>query len=167
MRILKTEFSYLPKIGQLEYELELSQYVQVLQNFYRAKFGATDSNDDASGDSEPALFKEAFKLGQRLAQKSGQAAAKALNELSAILLLNTGDDIKNLPHANSLLKRHPNDVKMLASIINTEILEAENFSKESKLEYMVTRVGENVDRLSAENKNPFRLLNFERDYMDV
>ena len=167
MRILKTEFSYLPKIGQLEYELELLQYVQVLQNFYRAKCGATDSNDDASGDLEPALFKEAFKLGQRLAQKSGQAAAKALNELSAILLLNAGDDIKNLPHANSILKRHSNDVKMLASIINTEILEAENFSKESKLEYMVTRVGENVDRLSAENKNPFRLLNFEKDYMDV
>ncbi|GEQ71502.1 hypothetical protein JCM33374_g5186 [Metschnikowia sp. JCM 33374] len=167
IEILRSEFPNLEQLESFVFELELSQYIELLRRFLQVKFSFPKDCSKNSDISEKLLFKKAFSLGKHLAEKSGEDSSNALGELSSVLLLNNKNDFQELSQASRLFERHANDIKVLASIINCEILETQNFSKESRLENMVMRVGENVSKLSSENQNPFRLVNFERDYMDV
>ncbi|OBA19365.1 hypothetical protein METBIDRAFT_46634 [Metschnikowia bicuspidata var. bicuspidata NRRL YB-4993] len=165
--ILQTEFSHLRKLELFVFELELLQYIELLRCFYNVKFESDDEDICTSKDLETSLFARAFTLGRNLFEKSGETSARALKELSSVLLLNDKENLKELSQACRLFERNANDIKVLASMINSEILEEQGFSRESRLENMVTYVEENVSRLSSENKNPFSLVNFERDYMDL
>lgn len=166
INILRNEFPDLQKLELFVFELELLQYIEVLQRFFQLKFESIEVQSK-NHDTLMILFEEAAALGRTLIQKSGEDSNETIAELSGVFLLNNKSDLKELSQASRLFERHANDVKVLASLINSEILEAQNFNKESRLENMVISVGENINRLSSENKNPFRLLNFETDFMDA
>lgn len=154
---------YPKNVSKLEkpiFELKVLHYVHLLDNFVNAKLANLDYS---------ALFSEAYKFGKQLLSlpELTTSQKQAIGELSSVLLIKSKQDLSELKEAKRLIDNLQRETEGLADHLNVEILKQRGFEGTSKLESMVDSTRSNVSKLSQENDDVFKMINFERDYVDA
>lgn len=165
---LKLNYPKLERYSECAFELKLMYYIDLLEQFVALKF-KDEPAAKSSGPSQEEIFEKAVNTGRDLleATKLKPEIQHALGELSSVLLMNSIEELNELPMAKRYIESLPREVANLANHLNVAILEANNFERESRLESMVHSVGRNISDLCGENDDEFKLINYERDYIDV
>lgn len=150
-------------------ELEIMHYINLLKQYVGLKFGNDFHFENGSKNKASELFEEALDFGRYLLKcpETGSALRRLLGELSSVLLVQTKEELNELTHAKKLLDNLEREAENLANDVNLSILERLGFSRESKLERMITSAGRNIGVLCAQNDNAFKMINYERDYIET
>lgn len=166
---LKLTYPNLDQMDRCLFELQLLQYIDLLRKFLEVKFGDEFDFENRGGEMEKNLFEQAYKWGKDLlaSTKNTPGTYHALGELSSVLLISTKEELKDLPQARKHLEDFNRQVGILANRINMAILEQNNFARDSRLERMIHSVGFNIAALCDANDDAFKLINYERDYIDI
>lgn len=166
---LKSNYPKLELIQRCIFELKVLHYVYLLKQYVQVKFGSTLDFIDGEKSEAVEFFNEAYGYGKHLLESPEVSPSLkiALGELSSVLLVEKKEDIAELPQAKKFMDNLSREVEDLANHVNMAILELRGFEKESKLETMVHSVGRNISALCTENDDPFKMINYEKDFVDV
>lgn len=169
IKFLETNYSDLPKCKGFVLELRLLHYIDLLKQYIGVKFGDEFDFPNTSKSREADLFQKAILVGRELYNSTGLSSStrNAMGEFSSVLLVRSKEELEELPLAKKHLDKFERDVEWLADQMNMAILDARNFSNESRLESMVHSVGLNISDLCRKDDSVFKLINFERDYIDL
>lgn len=161
---------YQEQLGQFEkpiFELKVLHYVYLLQKYVDSKLGKRSEVD--SDKEETDLLAEAYKFGKVLLSSPDVTAhlKQALGELSSVLLIKSKDDLSELRDAKRLIDNLQRETEGLAEHLNVAILNLKGFAEVCKLESMIHSTRSNVSKLSHDSDDAFKMINFEKDYIDV
>lgn len=161
-----------PEVEQLErlvFELQILHYIDLLRKYLDVKFGYEFDFENTGSLDEQESFNEAYSFGKvlLLSARNTPGSRHALGELSSVLLASSKEELKQLSLARRYIENQNREIEVLANHINMAILEQNNFGRESKLEHMIHSVGRNINELCSENEDAFKLINYERDYLDI
>lgn len=166
---LQQNYPRLDLIQRCIFELKVLHYIHLLKHFVNVKFGNEFEFENAGEKKEAKLFDEAFEYGKRLlsSPEISPSLRHALGELSSVLLLKSKEDLAELKHAKKFMDNFDREIEDLANDTNLAILELRGFGRESKLERMIRSAGRNISTLCAEHDDPFKMINYERDFIDI
>lgn len=158
---LRSEFSEFSEAETFVTKLNLLHYVALLQTFIWAKFDQGDLERSRTIAEEVVQFgKDAFPM------PSEGEDSNAFGQLSSVLLINKKEQLAELPQARAWLETIGERASQLSNTINDAILKHMGYSVGSKLETMVYSAGQNVASLCQANDDMFKMVNYERDYID-
>lgn len=160
MGLLRLHYPHLKSLPALIFELEVLQFIESLVQLMAARKVMISLTED--------LYHKSVTLAKALLAKcvNSPATYKVIGQLSGVLLANTDGDLSQLPVAKQAIENHSADTEILVNMVNMALLESGDCSANSRLETMVSRVAENIEKLSWDNKIPFKLVNFERDVLN-
>lgn len=166
--MLQETYPKLPLIKKCIIDLQVLHYVQFLKRYVDVKVG-NEFVFGAGGADEERLFTQAFEYGKLLlsSPEADPSLKQALSELSAVLLIHKKEDLALLTNARKFMDNFGRDLEELANRVNMAILELKYFDQESRLEKMIHSVGNNISTLCADNDDPFKMINYEQDYIDI
>jgi len=160
-----------PKLALMKrciFDLQVMHYVHLLKRFIDVKVGNEFVFGDGGANETQKLFTEAFEYGRNLLNNpEARSLKQALSELSGVLLVHEKEDLAELTNAKKYLDNFGRELGELANRVNLAILELKNFHSESRLENMIHSVGRNISTLCADNDDPFKMINYEKDYIDI
>lgn len=165
---LQETYPKLLLIKRCIFDLQVLHYVHILKQYVDVKVG-NEFVFGAGGADEERLFTQAFEYGNLLlsSPEADSSLKEALSELSAVLLVHKKEDMVQLTNAKRYMDNFGRELGELANRVNRAILELKHFDQESRLEKMIHSVGRNISTLCVENDDPFKMINYEKDYIDI
>lgn len=160
-KYLRSEFPEFEDAKYYASKLDLLHYVGLLQTFIRVKF------DEANLAKSESCFNQAVTFGKYLFEiMEGDEDSQSFGQLSSVLLMGKREELQQLPKAKSCIEHFSEKILELSNQINGAILKHKGFRDESKLETMILSAGQNITSLCLANDDMFKMVNYERDYID-
>ncbi|OVF06255.1 putative glucose-induced degradation complex subunit [Clavispora lusitaniae] len=165
---LSREFPNLKSGKKYVLELQLLHYVGLLRHYLSLKFDGkkSDANKAATIDQ---LLMSAIDFGKHFLESSegSDEFVRTFGELSSVLMIEEQEHISEFPLAKKYIENFSKHGKELVEDVNAAILASLGFHHESKLETMIQGAGHNIAELCSDKDNMFKMVNYERDYIDI
>lgn len=155
-------------VTELQFELRFQQYVALIDKYLSCQFG-NEFDFQEQGVSKGKISQQVVEYGKQLLAevKAGSAEYERITKVSGALLVQSKAALLQMGSVHNEIKNQTRNANALAEKANAMILEHMKFEKHSKLEKMINGVGNNIERLCNENDNLYKLVNYERDFVDV
>lgn len=167
IQYLEKNYGTRMSFDELSFDLKYQHYVKLVGKYLEKKFG--NEFDFQQPSAKTKFNEEVVHFGQALLKRAdkGTAQYEKITKLSGALLVRSKGELSQLSTAQKELDHQARNTQWLAEKANLMILELLNFEGESKLEKMINGVGVNIELLCHQNDNLYKLVNYERDFIDV
>ncbi|KAI5956585.1 hypothetical protein KGF54_001060 [Candida jiufengensis] len=152
-----------------KFEIKKLNFMFMLKNYLNRKLQLHDNFEFEFTDNEQDILKKAISQRNQLLKEFSNNSTRQdeINELSSLLLIQSKQDLNNLPKAKLLLKNFDLQYNKTFELINSAILSLNGFGSKSNLQKIFEKVDQNLSKLvKSDNSDDFVLMNVEKDYME-